>query len=74
MPPTLGTTVIGAINKSGVGGEGDVLIDAENAILGSGNDTFTGSAFNNTVWPNGGQNVLNGCPPLSWPLAVGLTR
>jgi len=34
----------------------------ENAILGSGNDTFTGSQFNNTVWPNGGQNSLNGCP------------
>ena len=34
----------------------------ENAILGTGNDTFTGSQFNNTVWPNGGQNALNGCP------------
>ena len=34
----------------------------ENAILGTGNDIFTGSAFNNTVWPNGGQNSLNGCP------------
>jgi len=34
----------------------------ENAILGTSNDTFTGSQFNNTVWPNGGQNALNGCP------------
>jgi Ca2+-binding RTX toxin-like protein len=50
------------INKSGVGAEGDVLIDIENAILGTGNDSFTGSTFNNTVWPNGGQNTLNGCP------------
>jgi Ca2+-binding RTX toxin-like protein len=50
----------------GVGGAGNVdrfLTDTiENAILGSGNDTFTGSSFNNTVWPNGGQNALNGCP------------
>ena len=50
----------------GVGGTGGTdlfLTDSiENAILGSGNDTFTGSAFNNTVWPNGGQNALNGCP------------
>ena len=50
------------INKSGVANEGDVLINIENAVLGTGNDTFTGSSFNNTVWPNGGQNVLNGCP------------
>jgi Ca2+-binding RTX toxin-like protein len=50
------------INKSGVGGENDVLIDIENAILGTGNDVFVGSSFNNTVWPNGGQNTLNGCP------------
>ena len=40
----------------------------ENAILGPGNDTFTGRSFNNTVWPNGGQNSLNGCPAL-WPAA-----
>ena len=47
----------------GVGGE-DRYLDStvENAILGTGNDIFTGSAFNNTVWPNGGQNSLNGCP------------
>ena len=32
----------------------------ENAILGSGDDIFTGSAFNNIVWPNGGQNSLVG--------------
>ncbi len=48
--------VVGAtIMKSGVGTEGDVNINVENAILGSGNDTFTGSSFNNTVWPNGGR-------------------
>ena len=39
-----------------------MLINIEDAILGTGNDTFTGSTFNNTVWPNGGQNTLNGCP------------
>jgi Ca2+-binding RTX toxin-like protein len=50
------------LNKSGVASEGDVLINVENAILGTGNDTFNGSTFNNIVWPNGGQNVLNGCP------------
>ena len=31
-------------------------------MLGSGNDTFVGSPNNNTVWPNGGQNVLAGGP------------
>ena len=36
----------------------------ENAILGTGDDTFTGNAFANRVWPNGGQNVLNGDAPL----------
>ncbi len=55
--------IVGAtINKSGIGGENDVLINTENAILGTGNDTFTGSTFNNTVWPNGGQNVLERLP------------
>jgi Ca2+-binding RTX toxin-like protein len=50
---------------SGVSGEKDVLLNVENAILGTGNDTFNGSAFNNTVWPNGGQNTLSGCAPVS---------
>ena len=59
---------------SGVGGESDVLINIENAILGTGNDTFTGSAFNNTVWPNGGQNTLNGCPTCCPAPAAGSTR
>jgi hypothetical protein len=49
---------------NGVTGANDLIRNdtTENAILGSGNDTFTGSQFNNTVWPNGGQNALNGCP------------
>ena len=42
-----------------MGSEGDVLINTENAILGTGNDIFNGSTFNNIVWPNGGQNVLS---------------
>ena len=45
----------------------------ENAILGTGNDVFTGSAFNNTVWPNGGQNSLNGCPAAIVQTAAGST-
>jgi Ca2+-binding RTX toxin-like protein len=58
-------TFTGLPVTSGVGGEADVLLNIENATLGTGNDTFTGSAFNNTVWPNGGQNTLNGCAPAS---------
>jgi hypothetical protein len=34
----------------------------ENAILSTFDDVFNGSSFNNIVWPNGGQNQLNGCP------------
>ncbi len=37
----------------------------ENAILGSGDDTFFGSVFNNIVWPNGGQNALTETGALS---------
>ena len=51
-------------------GEADTFINAaggtnamvENVVLGSGNDNFVGSSNNNTVWPNGGQNVLSGGP------------
>ncbi len=32
----------------------------ENARLGSGDDLFDGSAFNNIVFPGGGQNALDG--------------
>jgi len=32
----------------------------ENAILGTGDDTFFGSVFNNIVWPGGGQNAVSG--------------
>ena len=57
----------GALADCGHGGvsrEDEFLSNTvENAILGTGNDIFSGSAFNNTVWPNGGQNTLNGCPP-----------
>jgi Ca2+-binding RTX toxin-like protein len=41
-------------------GEEDDLQGIENANLGTGDDTFTGSAFNNVVNPGGGQNVLDG--------------
>ena len=52
----------------GVGGEDRYLsATVENAILGTGNDLFSGSSFNNTVWPNGGQNSLNGCPNTTIP-------
>lgn len=40
-------------------GESDDLDNIENAMLGSGDDTFTGNPFNNVVFPGGGQNVLN---------------
>jgi len=51
-------------------GEADTFFNAvggtnatvENVVLGSGNDEFVGSPNNNTVWPNGGQNVLAGGP------------
>jgi len=39
--------------------EADDLDNIENAMLGTGDDTFTGNAFNNVVFPGGGQNVLN---------------
>jgi len=38
----------------------DTLKHIENAILGSGDDTFYGNAFSNVVEPNGGQNSLSG--------------
>lgn len=45
---------------SGESAEGDCLTGIENATLGAGDDAFTGSAFQNVVFPNGGQNVLDG--------------
>ena len=49
-------------DTNGAGDDDEILSNSiENAILGSGNDTFAGSSFNNIVWPNGGQNS-NGCP------------
>jgi Ca2+-binding RTX toxin-like protein len=45
---------------SGEAGETDCLANLENAILGLGDDTFMGNSFPNRVFPNGGQNVLNG--------------
>ena len=49
-------------SANGVGGQGDLIVNdtIENAILGAGDDLFTGSTFNNIVWPNGGQNSLKG--------------
>jgi Ca2+-binding RTX toxin-like protein len=41
--------------------ETDMVTDVENADLGSGGDTFSGSDFNNVVTELGGQNLLNGC-------------
>jgi Ca2+-binding RTX toxin-like protein len=49
---------------SGESGETDCLAALENAVLGLGDDTFLGNSFPNRVFPNGGQNVLNGDLPL----------
>jgi Ca2+-binding RTX toxin-like protein len=48
------------VNGDVAGGEADCINAVENAALGTGDDTFVGSAFNNTVEPGGGQNVLSG--------------
>jgi hypothetical protein len=51
----------------GVSGGADLFLSdtIENAKLGTGNDTFNGSVFNNIAFPNGGQNslscVVGGC-------------
>jgi hypothetical protein len=39
--------------------EGDA-VNTENVAFGTGDDTFVGNAFNNTVQPGGGQNSLTG--------------
>jgi Ca2+-binding RTX toxin-like protein len=46
-------------------GECDIIAPdtVEKAWLGSGDDIFSGSRFNNVVYPGGGQNVLNGDDP-----------
>lgn len=56
------TGAVDGVGGNGIGAEGDIITNntIENAILGSGDDTFTGSTFNNIVWPNGGQNSLTG--------------
>jgi Ca2+-binding RTX toxin-like protein len=41
-------------------GETDCITGTENAALGTGDDTFVGNAFSNTVQPGGGQNSLTG--------------
>ncbi len=46
--------------SSGGTNEDDEILNVENAMLGSGDDEFFGSGFNNTVFPGGGTNVLNG--------------
>ncbi len=59
-------SVILELNCSGTPGTGDAGedIDAidtmENAILTAGDDEFFGNTFGNKVWPNGGQNSLDG--------------
>jgi hypothetical protein len=47
---------------AGVTGGVDQILNntVENAILGTADDTFIGSVFNNIAWPNGGQNSLTG--------------
>jgi hypothetical protein len=49
-----------AAECDGDSNECDDLLHIENVVLGSGDDTFTGSAFNNQVNPGGGQNSLDG--------------
>jgi hemolysin type calcium-binding protein len=39
---------------------GDTIETMENAILSTGDDSFVGNQFGNKVWPNGGQNSLEG--------------
>jgi len=48
------------INGDTADGEGDSIAanTIEDARLGTGDDLFTGSAFNNRVFPGGGQNSL----------------
>ena len=41
-------------------GETDDVQGVENVSLGTGDDSFTGNAFGNSVQPGGGQNVLAG--------------
>jgi len=45
---------------SGGSGECDEWDNTENVRLGSGDDTWLGSAFNNVFFPGGGQNELSG--------------
>lgn len=65
LPDATSGATAGACNdapgefSSGASGEGDCVV-AENATLGTGDDTFLGDGFNNIVQPNGGQNVLGG--------------
>jgi hypothetical protein len=59
-PTTPGPCNDGVIEfNDGQAAEGD-CVNTENANLGTGDDTFTGNAFSNTVQPGGGQNVLDG--------------
>ncbi|HEX9123779.1 MAG TPA: calcium-binding protein [Actinomycetota bacterium] len=53
-------TLDGVTPSGDVSEESDTLVHMENALLGSGDDTFKGNAFNNVVNPGGGQNVLDG--------------
>jgi Ca2+-binding RTX toxin-like protein len=58
---TFGTGAVCSIGN-GVSGGVDPFIESntiENAILGTADDVFSGSAFNNIVFPNGGQNTLS---------------
>jgi len=60
-----GTFGTGAVcgTGNGVSGAVDPFIESntiENALLGTADDVFNGSVFNNIVFPNGGQNTL-GC-------------
>jgi Ca2+-binding RTX toxin-like protein len=60
---TLNTTAdLDTAGGNGVAGELDVIVPntIENAMLGSGDDIFGGSVFNNIAFPGGGQNSLQG--------------
>jgi hypothetical protein len=54
---TSGNLIGGA---SGGTGETDTYVNVENVRLGSGDDSWIGSAFNNIFFPGGGQNALDG--------------
>ena len=59
-PVTLALNCGGVAGTGDAGEDDDVIDTMENAILTADDDAFFGNGFANTVWPNGGQNSLEG--------------